>query len=338
MPSPRIAYATDGSSFILLDGTHEGIERVNRTAAVVVNEATALPYLRFHLAHIYHADGTTRLVEGSDFDLPAGPYGEGGRWTDSEPAVPLASWDPKSHQARIQALVAHRGSLFDATFAVDVDGRVTVQEQSFRLATRPRTEHFYWQGWDDHDEETAQGSAVPPDDPVMELSLSSAVRPPLDDSTAAELLAEGRRILASAPECDGPELVEPLDCGDATVTLLDAPRELTFRPRGTRRCFIGLPRYRPITQDRVTLLLADVLMEDALDLDGPPSPTIDQDRDFYAQAMAERKARKVAGLCAFAYDLSLRPDPGVGDIRAELRAMGHGNALEAFVRAVGQRR
>jgi hypothetical protein len=334
MPTVRLDYVTDGTSFVLLDGSPDRIQEVNRTASVVLNETTALPYLRFHLAGRYHVDGTTRLVEGPDAGLPAGPYGPGGRWTESEPAPPSVSWDKEANQARIHALVAHRGSLFDATFVVSREGRVAVAESSYLRALRPRAEHLYWQSWGDFDEGSAPVSAVPPDDPVIELSLDAAVRPPLDDATAEKLLAEGMRILASAPECEGPELVQPMMARDVTVTLVDAPREFTFRPReGTRR-LIGLPRYRPITQDRVTLLLADVLLEDALDLEGLRSPTIDQNRDSYVARMGERKARKVGHLCAFAYDLSLRPDPGVGDTQGELRAMGHGGALDVFLRAV----
>lgn len=334
MPCPRLPYVTDGASFVLLDGSQGRLEELSREASVVVNEATALPYLRFHLSGLYHPDGTTRLVEGPGIELPAGPYGPDGAWTESEPAPPSVSWDPRSQQARIQALVAHRGSLFDATFLVGGDGRVTLGEQSYLRALRPRAEHLYWQSWDDYDEESAPDSAIPPDDPVEVLSLEAAARPPLDEATAQELLSQGRRILASAPKCDGPELIEPLGRGEVTVTLLDAPREFTLRPRDSPRRFIGLPRYRPITQDRVTLLLADVLLEDALDLEGVENPTMDQDRDTYVQRMAERKSKKVGHLCAFAYDLSLRADPKVGDIQAELRAMGHGTALDAFLRAV----
>jgi hypothetical protein len=335
LPILRLHYATDGTSFVLLDGSPERIEQVNRAAAVAVGEGTALSYLRFYLASLYHPDGTTRLIEGLDFDLPPGPYGEGGRWTESEPAPPSVTWDPESNQARIQALVAHRGSLFEATFTVGGDGRVTLDAQAYVRQLRPRSEHFYWQAWDEYDEERAAESAIPPGDPVTELYLTGAVRPPLDDETARELLSEGRRILASAPECDGPALVQPLVSGDVTVTLLDAPREFTWCPRGSTRRFIGLPRYLPVRQDRVTLLLADVLLEDALDLTGPERPTIDEDRAAYVEAMARRKITKVGHLCAFAYDLSLRADPKVGDIQAELRAMGHHNALDAFLQAVG---
>ena len=333
MPSPRFDYLTDGASFILLDGTPEAVGHVNRAASVVVDEATALPYLHFYLASVYHEDGTTSLVQGPELDLPAGPHGEGGTWTDSEPAPPFLSWDPEADEARIQALVAHRGSLFEATFVVGGDGRVTVEEQAFVRALRPRSEHVYWEAWNEYDEETAPDNAVPPTDPVEELSMNSAVRPSLDDVTAQELLSEARRILTSAPACDGPELVEPLTRGEVTVTIVDALREFTFQPRGSTRRFIGLPRYRTLSQDRVTLLLADVLLEDALDRAGYESPTIDQDRDTYVQRMTERKARKVARLCTFAYDLSLRPDPKVGDIRMELRAMGHGTALDVFEQA-----
>jgi len=335
LPSVHLHYVTDGVSFLLLDGSSDRIEEVNRAASVAVNEATALPYLRFYLAGLSYADGTTRLVGGHYLELPAGPWGPDGEWTETEPTPPAVSWDAESRQARIQALVAHRGSLFDATFVVGEDGRVTVEEASYQRALGPRAEHFYWQSpAGAYDGESAPESAVPPSDPVVDLSLGAAARPPLDDATAQELLSEGQRILASAPECDGPELVEPMKCGDVTVELLDAPWECALRPRDSTRRFIGLPRYRPITQDRVTLLLADVLLEDALDLEGPESPIIDQDRDEYVQGMAQRKARKVGHVCAFAYDLSLRSDPGVGDIQAELRAMGHGVALDAFLRAV----
>lgn len=336
LPSVRLDYVTDGVSFLLLDGSVDRMEEVNRSASVAVDEGTALSYLRFYLSRLVgHADGTTGLVSGRDLELPAGPWGPGGEWTETEVAAPVVSWDAQAGQARIRALATHRGSLFDATFVVYEDGRVTVEEASYQRALGPRAEHYYWQSPPGaHDGESEPVSAVPPSDPVAELSLGPAARPPLDDATAQELLAEGLRILASAPECDGPELVEPVKCGDVTVELLDTPWECVFRPRKSTRRFIGLPRCRPITQDRVTLLLAGVLLEDALDLEGLENPSIDQARDEYVQGMAQRKARKVGHLCAFAYDLSLRPDPGVGDIQAELRAMGHGVALDTFLRAV----
>lgn len=181
--------------------------------------------------------------------------------------------------------------------------------------------------------EAEPSGSISEGDLQRQLHGSSVSLQGLDDATARELLSDGVRILASAPECYGPELVQPLVDGEVTVTLVDTPRELSWRPRDGVRRFIGLPRYRPLSQDRVTLLLADVLLEDALDRAGYESPTIDQDRDTYVRGMSERKASKVARLCSFAFDLSRRPDPGVGDIRGELRAMGHGEAMDVFERA-----
>src|SRR5690606_10060690 len=228
LPALPLHYATDGSTFELLDGSAEALARLIGAAGARVGAADALAYLRFFLSALYHVDGTTRLVEGSNIELPAGPYGAGGAWTDAEPAPPVVRWDPGTDEGRIEALVAHRGSLFEATFAVGRDGRIAVEARSWLRTLRPRCAHMYWREWDELDEERAEQGFVPSDDPQTTLELDSAVRPPLDPASARTLVAECVRILASAPECDGPELVQPLLAGDVSLALLDTPREITF--------------------------------------------------------------------------------------------------------------
>src|SRR5690606_21073450 len=87
-----------------------------------------------------------------------------------------------------------------------------------------------------------------------------------------------------------------------TIRVITTPREFSYVPE-TKDVYVGITAVNPAQPAKFILLLADALLEAKLDMEGYTQPPVTETREKYVTKTAERKARKVAHLCAIAFDL-----------------------------------
>ncbi len=114
------------------------------------------------------------------------------------------------------------------------------------------------------------------------------------------------------------------------IRIITTPREVSYVPE-SKDVYVGITAINPAQPAKFILLLADALLEAKLELDGYKQPPITEAREKYISMTAEKKARKVAHLCAIAFDLDQKEQFSGYRFIEEMNKLGHNRAMDVFI-------
>ena len=145
---------------------------------------------------------------------------------------------------------------------------------------------------------------------------------------AETMVAKGIEILSQSPMSF--PLVEIVEQEQLKIHVIHAAREASYVPDG-KEIYIGVTKYNPTQPARFVLLLADALLDVSLDKEGFTQPLLTEVKEKYISKAATRKAKKIAHLCAIAFDLDQKEQFSGYRFVDAMHEMGHNEAMDVFV-------
>lgn len=139
LPSFSLDFLSDGSSFYLLDGSPDPIEKVNQRGALTLNRENVARYIGFFFKYVATEDGDAYLIRDPD-KLP---------FLDSlsldqqlhlrrRHTPPEIEFDRASDCYVVQADLYYAGTLLKGTITVDSEGHIDVLPQAMLMGNEKR--------------------------------------------------------------------------------------------------------------------------------------------------------------------------------------------------------
>lgn len=126
------------------------------------------------------------------------------------------------------------------------------------------------------------------------------------------------------------ELSELVSKQGLRINVINTPQEVTYAPE-SKDVYIGVTSFNPTYPAKFILLVADALLEAQLEIEGFKQPELTEAKEKYITATATRKAKKVARLCAIAFDLDQKEQFEGYHFVDEMHKLGHNEAMDVFV-------
>ncbi|NBX67039.1 MAG: hypothetical protein EBQ96_08600 [Proteobacteria bacterium] len=135
LPSFTLDFLSDGSSFYLLDGSPDPLNRVSARGALVLNDQNVIDYVDFFFSHVTTEEGDIFLVR----DPNALPF-MSSLSLDQQIQVkkhhadPVVEYDRENDVFLVHAVMYFAGVLLRATLTVQPDGQIEISNHAMLMA------------------------------------------------------------------------------------------------------------------------------------------------------------------------------------------------------------
>jgi hypothetical protein len=134
LPSFRLEYLGDGSSFYQIDGLADTLYKINDRAGFSLKMDSVVPYLRFFLQNVNVEEGEVFLVEDTaklefmeSLDLAQKEH------IEQNFKQPTANYEPALSAFIINCTLYFMGVLMHTSVRVDMDGVVSILDQTMLM-------------------------------------------------------------------------------------------------------------------------------------------------------------------------------------------------------------
>lgn len=165
-------------------------------------------------------------------------------------------------------------------------------------------------------------------DPLDNLDSLVSDTAPSGMPDSALMINKGLEILSQSSMSF--DLTEMVTEHNLRINIINTPQEVTYAPE-SKDIYVGVTSFNPTYPAKFVLLLADALLEAKLEIDGFKQPSLTEAKEKYVTQTAEKKAKKIARLCAIAFDLDQKEDFSGYHFVDEMNKLGHNEAMDVFV-------